>query len=175
MLSVRELEGRDIPALTAYWVDADDDHLLAMGVALGKMMPAAQWETMLSAQLKQSYAEKKSYCIIWEEDGKAIGHSNVNKIVFGKEAYMHLHLWHKDTRLQGRGAELVKKTLPYFFKHLELEDLYCEPYALNPAPNKTLAKVGFTFVKEYTTVPGTLNFEQVVNLWHLSKADFEKM
>lgn len=175
MLSARELESRDIPVLTSYWVDADDDHLLAMGVALGKMMPREQWYAMLSKQLEQAYQDKQSYCIIWESDGQAIGHCNVNKVVFGKEAYMHLHLWHKDARLQGRGAALVKMSLPYFFKNLELQELFCEPYALNPAPNKTLAKVGFTFIKEYNTVPGFLNFEQAVNLWQLRKADFEKM
>lgn len=175
MLSVRELESRDIPALTSYWVDADDAHLLAMGVELGKMMSREQWEKMLAAQLHQAYADKQSYCIIWEQDGKAIGHSNVNKIVFGTSAYMHLHLWDKASRLQGRGSELVKMTLPYFFNNLQLAVLYCEPYALNLAPNKTLAKAGFSFVKEYTTTPGYLNFEQPVCLWQLEKADFVRM
>jgi RimJ/RimL family protein N-acetyltransferase len=72
------------------------------------------------------------------------------------------------------GVQLVKKSLPYFFNNLHLKTLYCEPYALNPAPNKTLPKVGFEFVKEYITVPGHLNFEQRVCLWQMKKAQFEE-
>jgi RimJ/RimL family protein N-acetyltransferase len=60
---------------------------------------------------------------------------------------MHLHLWYPDKRIKGMGVQLVKKSLPYFFNNLHLKTLYCEPYALNPAPNKTLPKVGFEFVK----------------------------
>lgn len=66
-------------------------------------------------------------------------------------------------------------TLPYFFNKLQLKRLYCEPYALNPAPNKTLEKVGFTFVKEHLTIPGSLNFEQPAKLWELTYNDFIKL
>ena len=73
------------------------------------------------------------------------------------------------------GTQLVKMTLPYFFKNLQLKKLYCEAYALNLAPNKTLEKIGFTFIKKYTTTPGFLNFEQEVNKWELSYEQFKKV
>ncbi|HWY34787.1 MAG TPA: GNAT family protein, partial [Nitrosopumilaceae archaeon] len=107
-------------------------------------------------------------------NNKNIGHSNVNKIVFGEEAHMHLHIWSEDVRKKGVGAELVKLTIPYFFENLKLKKLYCEPYALNQAPNKTLQKVGFEFVKKYRTTPGWLNFEQEVNLWVIYPDKFKK-
>lgn len=87
---------------------------------------------------------------------------------------MHLHLWKNDLRKTGLGTELVKMTLFYFFEKLNLKILYCEPSALNPAPNKTLKKTGFEFVKEYITTPGFLNFEQKVNLWELTYEKFKK-
>jgi RimJ/RimL family protein N-acetyltransferase len=62
-------------------------------------------------------------------------------------------------------------TLPYFFENYSLEELYCEPYALNPAPNRTLAKVGFKLVRQEVTTPGILNFEQEVNLWKITKKE----
>jgi hypothetical protein len=31
-----------------------------------------------------------------------------------------------------------------------------------------MQKLGFAFVKEYTTTPGPFNFPQKVQLWHLS-------
>lgn len=175
MLSVRELELRDIPAITDYWLLSDKAHLERMGVNVEKMLSREKWEKMLSEQLRQDYTKKSSYCMIWELDGKAIGHSNVNMIVYGDKAYMHLHIWDQTLRLQGRGLELVKMSLPYFFKNLELKEIYCEPNALNEAPNKTLERVGFTLVKEYITKPGYLSDEQPVKLWRLRLAEFNKL
>ncbi len=174
-LSVREIQRGDIDAIISYWLDSDPDFMKGMGVDLSKIPNREQWREMLSEQLNQPYEEKKSYCIIWLVDEIPVGHSNVNKIVFGKEAYMHLHLWKPDIRTKGFGLQFVKLTLPYFFDNLKLETLYCEPYALNPAPNKTLGKAGFRFLKSYTCIPGWLNFEQEVNLWELSYIDFKKL
>ena len=78
---------------------------------------------------------------------------------------MHLHLWNAENRTKGFGTKLLKMTLPFFFENLHLKKLYCEPYALNPAPNKTLENIGFEFEKEYITIPGSLNFEQPVKRW----------
>ncbi|PRY10957.1 RimJ/RimL family protein N-acetyltransferase [Pontibacter ummariensis] len=174
-LSVRELQEQDITPITRYWLSADSTYLKGMGADINKMPTEDEWAAMLLEQLRTPITEKKSYGIIWEVDGQAVGHSNVNKIVFGEEAYMHLHLWNAGTRKQGNGTALIKLTLPYFFHNLKLKTLYCEPYALNPAPNKTLEKVGFAFVDSYVTTPGWINFEQEVNLWKLSYTNFEKI
>ena len=174
-LTVRELTEADIPPLTEYWLTASDEFLTGMGVDLSKMPAREQWHTMLNQQLQQAYTEKQSYGIIWLLDGIPIGHSNVNKIVFGEEAYMHLHIWDAVVRKMGFGTAFIKLTIPYFFKNLELKRLYCEPYALNPAPNRTLEKAGFQFLREYITIPGWLNFEQPVKLWVMSLENFSKM
>ena len=120
---------------------------------------------MLQPQLTLPYTEKQSYCTIWMIDDEPVGHCNVNKTIFGQEAYMHLHLWKSDKRHSGLGASFVKLSLPYFFNNLQLKTLYCEPYALNPAPNSTLKKIGFDFVKEYITIPGSFSFEQPTMRW----------
>lgn len=46
----------------------------------------------------------------------------------------------------------------------ELTKADCEPYALNPVSNKTVEKVGFTFIKQHISAPGSLNFEQLTKL-----------
>jgi RimJ/RimL family protein N-acetyltransferase len=168
LLSVREIQLQDIPALVDYWMNADAATLAAMGADINKMPPREEWERMLTEQAKTPIKKRKSYCIIWEIGGEAVGHSNVNNIVFGQEATMHLHLWKADKRQKGAGTRLVKMTLPYFFENLELQTLYCEPYALNPAPNRVLENVGFIFVKKHTTTPGSITFEQEVNRWELT-------
>ena len=88
---------------------------------------------------------------------------------------MHLHIWENGARKKGMGTALVKLGLPFFFKNLKLKKIYCEPYALNPAPNKVLEKAGFEFLKTYITTPGFLNFEQAVNLWQFTYERFISM
>jgi len=175
MLNTREIELKDIPHIAAYWNDASDEYLLGMGADPAKMPAAKYWEEALSKQVKQSYEEKKAYAIIWEIDGKAVGHCNLNMIEFGKQAHMHLHFWTADNRRKGMGQELLKKSIPYFFKNMQLQVLYCEPYALNPAPNKTLPKVGFEFVKNYRTTPGSINLEQEVNKYKMTIDQYQNL
>ena len=162
-LSVREIQEQDIESLSNYWFNADNDFLITMGVDLAKMRTRSEWEAMLMEQINSTVENKKSYCVIWLLNNKTVGHSNINKIKIGEEAYMHLHLWNSDSRKKGLGIEFIKLTLPYFFEKFKLQNLFCEPYALNPAPNKAIEKVGFEFVKKYTTTPGFINFEQEVS------------
>ena len=175
ILSVRELREDDIPFIIRYWLESDPAFLTGMGVDLSKLPSKEEWEQMLREQTRQSIEQKKSYCIIWLLDDEPVGHCNVNKIEFGNEAYMHLHLWPAGKRKKGIGTEFVKKSLPYFFRNLSLQKLYCEPYAFNPAPNKTLERIGFTFIEEYITTPGWINFEQPVKRWQLNREDFEQL
>ncbi|OJW81080.1 MAG: GNAT family N-acetyltransferase [Bacteroidetes bacterium 46-16] len=168
MLSVREIQKQDIPLLADYWLNSDKAFMKSMGVDVTKIPPREELVSMFSQQLGQDYPQKRSYATIWLLDGKAAGHCNINKINFGEEAYMHLHLWNGINRQKGMGLQLVKMSLPYFFEHYLLQKICCEPYALNPAPNRTLEKAGFTFIKEYITTPGYLNFEQPVKHWELT-------
>jgi RimJ/RimL family protein N-acetyltransferase len=166
-LEVRELQYSDIELIINYWLKSDPEFLTAMGVDLEKIPEREHWQSMLEEQLSQNFSEKKSYCIIWLQDGNPIGHSNVNKIQFGKEAYMHLHLWKPENRRRGMGLELIKKTIPYFFRNLDLQKIFSEPNAMNPAPNKALERAGFSFLGNYVCIPGWINTEQEVNLWVL--------
>ena len=174
-LSVREIEKRDVELICNYWLNSDDDFLISLGVELAKLPSRDRLSEMLSAQIDLPYEEKGSYAIIWELDGSACGHCNVNDIVFGKNAFMHIHLWESEKRKKGMGLELIKQSIPFFFKNLELKEIICEPYALNNAPSKVLEKIGFEFIKEHVCVPGSLSFEQSVKRWRISKDEFQKI
>ncbi|MDY8135376.1 GNAT family protein [Aquimarina sp. 2201CG5-10] len=174
-INVREIELRDIDLIADYWLTSEPDFLISLGVDLKKLPSREGLTKMLTAQINAPLSEKKSYALIWELEGKQIGHSNVNAIEYGKKATMHLHLWNINNRKKGMGTELVKQSLPFYFMNLKIEKLICEPYALNPAPNHTLKKVGFDFIKKYKTTPGSLNFEQEVNRWELTKDKFNNL
>ncbi len=172
---VRDLQFDDISLVMDYWMSASPEYLHSMGADIHKMPSRANFQAMLEKQLQLSFQEKKAYALIWECDGHPIGHSNVNLIHFEESATMHLHLWKSNQRRKGLGVEFVKKSIPFYFDNLRLENLICEPYALNIAPNKTLKKVGFSFIKKYLTVPGSLNFEQEVNRWELTKKAYSTL
>ena len=170
LLEVREICVEDIGLIANYWTNSDPDFMVGMGVDLEKLPTAQQINESLTRQIETPYKGKQAYALIWWVDGQAIGHCNVNNIHFGKEATMHLHIWNNQHRQKGAGRVLVKRSLPYFFENLNLQQLICEPYALNPAPNKTLKSLGFVLEKTYKTIPGAINFEQDVNRWLLTKS-----
>ena len=174
-LSVREAEENDYQNIVDYFVKADLLFLNGMGVDPVKLPTREQWLKSLADNHKKSNENKSIYYIIWVLDNDPIGHSNINKIIFGEEAYMHLHMWRGDTRQKGIGLEFMKMSIPYYFKNFHLKKLYCEPYALNPAPNKTLKKLGFDFIKQYETIPGLISFPQSVNKWCLDVDKYQSM
>jgi RimJ/RimL family protein N-acetyltransferase len=149
------------------------DQLENMDVDITKLPNEQQFLTYLNAQIELPVTQKESYCIIWGQNNLPVGHSNTRSTLFAKEAFMHLHLWNKETRKKGLGYEFVRLTLPYFFENLQLKDLYCEPYSLNPAPNKAIEKAGFELIQEQITVPGAFNFEQSTKRWRLSHEKYK--
>ena len=168
-LTVRELEEKDIPLLADYWFNASPEHLTGMGVDVAKLPEREMFENRLRKQLELPYNEKEAYALIWEVNGEPTGHSNLNPVIYNGHGFMHLHLWHSTLRSKGMGTEFIKMSLPYFFGNMKLRLLYCEPYALNPAPHRILEKSGFKFVKEYITTPGSITFEQPVKLWEIKR------
>lgn len=146
-----------------------------MGVDINKLPTAKDWMKILQDDFELPIDQKHFYYIIWLANNTPIGHSNINKIHFGKEAHMHLHLWNKEMRQKGMGRQLIKSTLPYYFNNFKLQKMYCEPYALNPAPNKILQQVGFDFEKTYETIPGWINYFQPVNRWVLTREKYNQL
>lgn len=174
-IKVREIEERDIEALCDYWFESDPEFMHSLGVDITLLPERKILADLISKQISQNPKETGGYVLIWEYNEQAIGHSNINSIFFGEFAFMHLHLWNADKRKKGIGTALVKKSLPFYFENFKLKKLFCSPYAQNPAPNKTLAKVGFEFRRQYVTTPGSINFEQEVKEWCMSKEQYLKL
>ena len=59
---------------------------------------------------------------------------------------------------QGAGAECVWRSVDLYFEKLQLKRLFCEPHAFNVAPNRTLQKAGFKYLKTHMTVAGAAQF-----------------
>ncbi len=172
-LSIRHAKKSDFTNILDYFLTADEDLLLAMGVDVKKLPSKEEWLGVLIEEFEKSTDKRSLFYVIWEQATKAIGHSNINQIVYGEEAHFHLHLWNSATREKGMGLAFIKMTIPIYFKVFKLKKLYCEPYAFNPAPNKILEKLGFEFIEQYSTIPGSINLYQPVNKWCLNLKKFE--
>lgn len=172
-LSVREQRLEDIQKIVEYFLNADHNFLLNMGVDASKLPSKQEWIDALTRNYYLDNDEKSIYYIIWLIKDKPVGHCNINKIVLKDKAYLHLHLWQSITRHKGLGAKFLKLSIPFFFEIFKLKKLYCEPYALNAAPNKTLHKLGFDLLSTYETVPGSINFKQQVNRWCLTEEKWQ--
>lgn len=169
MIDVRPWHKDDIPYIINYFLEADEEYIKAMGADPDKLPSFDSWSKSLNREINLPPEAQQYFYMIWMLDDLAVGHCNVNYIRYGHRANMHLHLWQSDKRRSGLGATFVGLSIPNFFKRFDLQELYCEPYAENPAPNKTLPKVGFEFVKRYNCTPGPINFQQDVCQYRILK------
>ena len=170
-LSIREMNSDDLEIFINYWLNATPEFLTKMGVDVSKRPNREQLYELVTSQFKVPVESKKNYFLTWLINNEPVGCSNINQIELGKQAFIHLHLWETENRQKGLGFEFIKMSIPYYFDSFNLQYLFCEPYALNLAPNRTVEKLGFQLMKTYTTTPGASNFEQLVNQWRISKND----
>lgn len=171
--NVREMKLSEAHLMINYFLEADHSFLSVLGADPAKLPHFDHWYEILRQDFDRPIKSRHYFYLVWELDGVPVGHSNINDINYAKEAFMHLHIWDTDQRQTGNGTFFVRESIKIYFEKFELSQLYCQPYALNPAPNRTLKKVGFIFLKNYETIPGWINFHQPVNLWVLDRARFD--
>lgn len=172
--TIREMERNQVDLMINYFLKADPDFLRGMGADPQKLPALDVWRQLLFEDFDRPIQDRQFYYLIWEIDHHQIGHSNLNKIVFGTEAYMHLHLWDSAQRKRGNGTYFVKACIEKYFEKFKLKTLFCEPYVINPGPNRMLPRVGFELIRTYDTTPGWINFHQTVNRWALTQEKWLK-
>ena len=174
-LGVRESQVDDLEKIVDYFLQAKANFLHGMGADKSRLPKKEAWLQALQGEITKPYQDKNYYYIIWLVDNEAVGHSNVNHIKFGESATMHLHLWNNKQRKRGLGLSFLKMTIPYYFKNLALKKVICEPYSKNSGPNKILKKFGFDLVRTYETIPGPINFRQIVHRYELTRGRLEEL
>jgi len=160
----------DFLGMVEYFLTANEAFLRGMGVDPTKLPRREAWLERLLPDLRRPDRDKQTFYLGWDCDGVRVGHCNVNPLLHGQHACVHLHLWDAQARRAGLGTELLRRSIRVFFQRFDLRSLYCEPYAENPAPNRVLIKAGFRFLKRYRTTPGLINFEQEVNRYALDRS-----
>ena len=152
-----------------YFYEADDRFLRGMGVDHLKLPERDKWLDALLVDHEKPDEERDRFYLVWIFRGRRVGHSSINKIVPGIEAFIHLHLWTSQLRRGGLGTEFVRRSANFYFDRFNLKKLVCEPRAENVAPNRVLEKLGFAFVSRHKTTPGAIAYEQEVNRYELRR------
>jgi RimJ/RimL family protein N-acetyltransferase len=167
-IEVRPFSSREeYELMLDYFYKADDTFLRGMGVDRLKLPQRDKWLVALLADHQKPDNERDRFYLIWTFRGQRVGHSSINKIIPGTEAFIHLHLWDSQLRRAGLGTQFVRRSANFYFQRFNLKKLVCEPSADNSAPNRVLEKLGFVFIKRYRTIPGVIAYEQDVNRYEL--------
>jgi RimJ/RimL family protein N-acetyltransferase len=166
---VREMQLDEVGIRIGYFHDASDDHLRLLGVDRGLLPTREAWRTFYEDDYARSIRERVNYSLIWELDGEVVGFSSTDQITFGKQAFMHLHILDPTRRHSGLGTQFVKESAATYLRVLELHRLFCQPNALNVAPNRTLQRAGFRYLLSEHTTPSAINFPQVVTRWVIER------
>jgi RimJ/RimL family protein N-acetyltransferase len=127
--------------------------------------PPQSWRERFQRQSALPIERRAWIAVIWLLDGLPVGFSTSDKIVYGEQANMHLHVTDPERRNQGVGAECMRRSADINFERLRLKWLFCEP---NVAPNRALQKAGFKYLKTHITVPRPLN-HQAVTCWVIER------
>jgi RimJ/RimL family protein N-acetyltransferase len=170
-LTVREMALDEVDLIIDYFHHSTPEHLERMGVDPTRLPAPRDWRARYAAEYDMPVRERSTLLVIWELDGLAVGFSTADRIVYGDQAHMHLHIVGPEHRNSGIGARCLHDTVELYFGILQLSILFCEPNAFNVAANRALQSAGFRYVKTHQTVPGPLNYHQPVTRWVLGDGD----
>jgi RimJ/RimL family protein N-acetyltransferase len=168
-LTIREMMGSEVDLIIEYFQKSTPEHLETLGVDPTRLPPVEGWRERLQRQCALPIDQRAMVLVAWLSDDRPIGFSTSDKISFGEQANMHLHVVDPERRHQGTGVECVRRSVDIYFERLKLKRLFCEPNAFNVAPNRTLQKAGFKYLKTHMTVPGPLNYHQAVTRWVIER------
>ena len=168
-LVVREMAAGEADLIVNYFHGSTPEHLELLGVDPTRLPPRERWRERYANECATPVRYRSTLLVIWELDTVPIGFSTADKIVYGEQAHMHLHVVDPQRRGSGIGSACIRKTADLYFEKLVLERLFCEPNAFNVAPNRTLQSAGFRYVKSHMTVPGPLNYRRAFTRWVLEK------
>lgn len=167
--TVREMHLDEVHIRIDYFHQATDAYLRTLGVDRAKLPSPSSWRDAYEADLSRPLHERTGYALVWELDGEVVGFSSADRIVFGDEAHMHLHILEPERRRSGLGSQFVLLSAAEYFDTFDLRRLYCEPNAVNVAPNRTLQRAGFRYDRSHECTPNPINFRQVTTRWVLER------
>jgi hypothetical protein len=91
----------DYQRVVDYFLCADESFLRGMGVDADRLPDRHAWLERLLPDLTLPDSQKQTFYVGRDYQGQRVGHCNLNQLVYGVQAYAHLHLWDRATRRGG--------------------------------------------------------------------------
>ena len=120
-LTVREMTAAETDLIVEYFLNSTPEHLEMLGVDPTRFPPAASWRERLRREAALPIEQRSAVLVIWLSDDQPIGFSTADKISFGEQANMHLHVIDLERRHQGIGADCVRRSVDLYFETIEAE------------------------------------------------------
>jgi RimJ/RimL family protein N-acetyltransferase len=168
-LTIREMRLSEVSIRIDYFHDASDEYLRALGVERTLLPTREAWCAFYEEDYARPIRDRVNYSLVWQVNGQVVGFSSTDRIDFGNEAFMHLHVVEVGLRSSGLGTQFVRMSAQAYFAALELQRLFCEPNAFNIAPNRTLQRAGFRYLFTHEAQPSPINFLQSTTRWVLDR------
>jgi hypothetical protein len=163
ILSIRDLEEKDIPTIVNYFLNRPDDMLSKDGFDTLKI----PFEEELIEGLQTSIATKKEHNIILKEGGKGYGHCAIERFTENGEGYLYFYDWNGMLKREKVIDGLLNKAIGHIIETYSLKTIYVEPTKGDEYRNEALKRAGFELVKEDKYVRDVWSGEKVFNLWKL--------
>ena len=91
-LIVREMRLAEVGFRIDYFHEASDEHLRTLGVDRALLPTRDAWRAFYEEDFARPVRDRTNYLLVWEREGSMVGFSSADRIVVGKEAFMHLHI-----------------------------------------------------------------------------------
>lgn len=165
--TIKPLVGNELSYVVDYFLNLTPTDDERMGTDRKNLPSRTEWIKLLVDDSNKPLHERQFYYLGFFLEDRPVGHSGINKIKFGEEACIHLHIWLPELRQQGLGSVYFQEAVKYYFNHFHFKKIICEPHINNPGPNRTLLKCGFKFYRKYRTKPSILSIEHEVNRYEI--------
>src|ERR1700728_287565 len=102
-LIVREMQLSEVDIRINYFHDASDEYLRMLGVDRALLPTRHAWRAFYEEDCARPIQHRVNYSLVWECNGVVVGFSSTDRIDFGNEAFMHLHILAARRRSTGLG------------------------------------------------------------------------
>jgi hypothetical protein len=84
-----------------YFHEASDEHLRLLRVDRSLLPTRQAWRTFYQKDYARPIRERINYSLVWRRGGQVVGFRSTDRIDFGNQAFMHLHLSEAEQRNTG--------------------------------------------------------------------------
>ena len=123
---VREMALEEVDLVIDYFHGSTPEHLEVLGVDPTRLPSRELWREHYAGEFEKAVHDRWALLVIWELDDVPVGFSTADKIAYGEQAYMHLHVTDPRQRRSGIGSACVRETADLYFKALSLQRLFCD-------------------------------------------------